>query len=70
MFINNIFSKTWLRAQYSIVKYAIRLRRKTDDEIISIVNHERGLRAWCSERSYFLAALRHECKRRRLQYIQ
>lgn len=68
MVIKNIFSKVWLRGQYSVCKYAIRLRRKSDDEIRSIVDHERGLRAWCSERSYYLAALRYECKRRNIVY--
>ena len=70
MFPTNIFSKTWLRAQYEIFKYALRMRKKTDNEICAIVEHERGLRAWCSQRSYYLAALRHECNRRGLAYIQ
>lgn len=69
MISKNIFSKTWLRAQYSIFKYEFSMRRKTNEEIRAIVDHERGLRAWCSQRSYFLAALRKECHRRGLAYI-
>ena len=57
-------------AKYSIFKYAMRMHGKTDDEIRAIVEHERGLRAWCSQRSYYLAALRYECNRRGLDYIQ
>lgn len=80
MVSKNIFSKTWLRAQYEglarryeverqIFKYELSMRRKTDDEICAIVDHEKGLRAWCSQRSYYLAALRKECNRRGLAYI-
>jgi len=69
MISKNIFSKTWLRAQYEIFKYELSMRRKTDDEICAIVDHEKGLRAWCSQRSYYLAALRKECNRRGLAYI-
>lgn len=69
MISKNIFSKTWLRAQYEIFKYELSMRRKTDDEICAIVDHEKGLRAWCSQRSYYLAALRKECDRRSLAYI-
>lgn len=68
MIVKNIFSKTWLRAQYEIFKYELSMRRKTDDEICAIVNHEKGLRAWCSQRSYYLAVLRKECNRRGLDY--
>lgn len=69
MTTKNIFSKTWLRAQYSILNYEFSMRRKTDEEIRAIVDHEKGLRAWCSQRSYYLAALRKECNRRGLAYI-
>ena len=65
----NIFSKTWLRAQYETFKYEISMRRKTNEEISAIVDHEKGLRAWCSQRSYYLAALKKECNRRGLAYI-
>lgn len=70
--IKNIFVnvKRAFFAKYSIVSYAIQLRRKTDDGIRACVEHERGLRAWCSQRSYFLAALQYECKRRGIDYIQ
>ena len=69
MIVKNIFSNTWLRAQYEIFKYELTMHRKTDDEICAIVNHEKELRAWCSQRSYYLAALRKECNRRGLAYI-
>lgn len=32
------------------------------------VAHERKVRGWVSERSYFLAALREECEKRHLDY--
>ena len=70
MVSKNIFSKTWLRAQYEILKYELSMRRKTNEEICAIVDHEKGLRAWCSQRSYYLAALRKECNRRGLAYIR
>ena len=85
MTIKNIFSKTWLRAQYEIFKYARSFRRMTDEQVnacvahekglqalrpFACVAHEKGLRAWCSQRSYYLAALRKECERRGLAYIQ
>lgn len=69
MISKNIFSKTWLRTQYEIFKYELSMRRKTNEEICAIVDHEKGLRAWCSQRSYYLAALRKECNRRGLAYI-
>ena len=64
------FSKTWLRAQYETFKYARILRKKSDDELLLCVDHERNLRAWCSQRSYYLAALRRECRHRGIPYIQ
>lgn len=69
MISKNIFTKTWLRAQYEIFKYEFSMRRKTDEQIRAIVDHEKGLRAWRSQRSYYLAALRKECDRRGLAYI-
>lgn len=68
MTIKNIFSKTWLKAQYETFKYVRIMRRKTDDELRACVERERGLRAWCSQRSYYLDALRRECGRRGLEY--
>lgn len=70
--IKNIFSrmKTVLRTKYEIFKYARILHRKSDGELQECVNHECGLRAWCSQRSYYLAALRKECEIRGLDYIQ
>lgn len=70
MTIKNIFSKTWLRAQYEIFKYSRSFRRMTDEQVNASVAHEKSLRAWCSQRSYYLAALRKECERRGLAYIQ
>ena len=46
MTIKNIFSKTWLRAQYEIFKYARSFRRMTDEQVNACVAHEKGLRAW------------------------
>ena len=69
MISKNIFSKTWLRVQFETFKYVLSMRQKTDEEIRAIVDHEKGLRAWCSQRSYYLAALRKECNRRGLAYI-
>lgn len=60
---------TILRAWYETFKYELSMHGKTDEEIRAIVEHEKGLRAWCSQRSYYLAALRMECKRRDLAYI-
>lgn len=45
MTIKNIFSKTWLRAQYEIFKYARSFRRMTDEQVNACVAHEKGLRA-------------------------
>ena len=70
MFSKQFLSKTYLRGQFEVLKYIIRMRKKSDDEIRSTVDHERNLRAWCSQRSYYLAALRYECHRRGLAYIQ
>lgn len=64
MVFTNIFSTMALRAQFRIFKYRMRLRRLPDADIQAIVEHESKLRAWCSERSYYLAALRSECHRR------
>ena len=54
-------------AKLSILRYRRAFRRKTDDELRAVVEHEKGLRAWCSERSYFLLALRAECERRGME---
>ena len=70
MTIRNIFSKTWLRAQYEIVKYSRSFHCMTDEQVNACVAHEKGLRVWCSQRSYYLAALRKECDRRGLAYIK
>ena len=70
MAIKNIFSKTWLRAQYEIFKYSRSFRRMTNEQVNACVTREKCLRAWCSQRSYYLSALRKECERRGLAYIQ
>lgn len=60
--------KVILFTRYSIYKYGLTLHRKSDSEINAIVSRERSCRGWTSQRSYFLAALRKECIRRRLEY--
>jgi len=58
----------WLHAQCSILRYRRVLRRKTDDELSTIIERERSCRGWTSQRSYFLTALRQECHRRDVAY--
>ena len=55
-------------AQVRIAHYAARFAEYDDDELQATVAHERKVRGWCSERSYFLAALREECEKRHLDY--
>lgn len=57
----------WWHAKRAECRYAKRFRGMTDAELCEVVNRERGLRAWCSERSYYLAALRGECERRSIK---
>lgn len=39
-----------------------------DAKLLETVAHERKVRGWVSERSYYLAALRAECEKRKLAY--
>ena len=54
-------------AQVRIAHYAARFA-EYDEELQATVAHERKVRGWVSERSYFLAALREECEKRHLDY--
>ena len=55
-------------AQVRIAHYAARFAEYDDEELQATVAHERKVRGWVSERSYFLAALREECEKRHLDY--
>ena len=55
-------------AQVKIAHYAARVAEYDDEELQATVAHERKVRGWVSERSYFLAALREECEKRHLDY--
>lgn len=70
MKISNFFMrvKSAVYTQYSISKYRHCLAQMTDDEVETVVARERVCRGWSSQRSYFLAALRLECKSRGLAY--
>ena len=69
MFSQIIFRvRYWLHAQCSIRKYDVRFRRMSDAELRTVVSRERSVRGWCSERSYYLHALRAECSRRGVEY--
>ena len=70
MTIRNIFSKTWLRAQYEIVKYSRSCHSMTDEQVNACVAHENVLRACCSQLIYDHAALRKVCDRCGLAYIK
>ena len=54
--------------QVRIAHYAARFAEYDDEELQATVAHERKVRGWVSERSYFLAALREECEKRHLDY--
>ena len=51
-------------AESRIAYYAARFAEYSDDKLEQTVEHERKVRGWGSERSYFLAALRGECEKR------
>ena len=51
-------------AESRIAFYAARFADYSDDKLKQTVEHERKVRGWGSERSYFLAALRGECEKR------
>lgn len=52
--------------QARISHYAARFAAYDDAKLQETVEHERKVRGWCSERSYYLAALRAECEKRHL----
>jgi len=51
-----------------ISAYAARFAAYSDERLKQTVDHERKVRGWGSERSYFLAALRGECEKRGIDY--
>ena len=51
-----------------ISEYAARFAVYSDERLKQTVDHERKVRGWGSERSYFLAALRGECEKRGIDY--
>ena len=51
-----------------IAHYAACFAEYDDEKLQATVAHERKVRGWVSERSYFLAALREECEKRHLDY--
>lgn len=55
-------------AQVRIAHYAACFAEYDDEMLQATVAHERKVRGWVSERSYFLAALREECEKRHLDY--
>ena len=55
-------------AQVRIAHYAACFAEYDDEKLQATVAHERKVRGWGSERSYFLAALREECEKRHLDY--
>lgn len=55
-------------ADLRISEYAARFSAYSDERLKQTVDHERKVRGWGSERSYFLAALRGECEKRGIDY--
>ena len=55
-------------AESRISAYAARFAAYSDERLKQTVDHERKVRGWGSERSYFLAALRGECEKRDIDY--
>ena len=55
-------------AESRISEYAARFAAYSDEQLKQTVDHERNVRGWVSERSYFLAALRKECEKRGIAY--
>ena len=55
-------------AEPRISEYAARFAAYSDEQLKLTVDHERNVRGWVSERSYFLAALRKECEKRGIAY--
>ena len=56
-------------AESRISEYAARFAAYSDERLKQTVDHERKVCGWGSERSYFLAALRGECKKRGHRYL-
>lgn len=48
--------------------YETRFNEYSDEQLKATVEHERKVRGWGSERSYFLAALRTVCEQRGIEY--
>ena len=55
-------------AESRISEYAARFAAYSDERLKQTVDHERKVRGWGSERSYFLAALGGECEKRGIVY--
>ena len=55
-------------AESRISAYAARFAAYSDERLKQTVDHERKVCGWGSERSYFLAALQGECKKRGIVY--
>ena len=55
-------------AESRISAYAARFAAYSDERLKQTIDHERKVRGWGSERSYFLAALRGECEKRGIDY--
>ena len=55
-------------AESRISEYAARFAAYSDERLKQTIDHERKVRGWGSERSYFLAALRGECEKRGIVY--
>lgn len=55
-------------AESRISEYAARFAAYSDELLKQTIDHERKVRGWGSERSYFLAALRGECEKRGIDY--
>ena len=55
-------------AESRISAYAARFAAYSDERLKQTIDHERKVRGWGSERSYFLAALRGECEKRGIAY--
>ena len=55
-------------AESRISEYAARFAAYSDERLKQTMDHERKVRGWGSERSYFLAALRGECEKRGIDY--
>ena len=55
-------------AESRISEYAARFAAYSDERLKQTIDYERKVRGWGSERSYFLAALQGECKKRGIVY--